>query len=140
MVTNVSADWDANVHWELDEMVRRYPNAEATMGDGRRVGEIGPNAAGRLLSPTTVKVCRFILVYCIYYTHYTIYYTILGSIVVPHIVFRLALFLFHPNGEVEMMTHCFIFCTHSTSISLSSSSQHQHIIMGGVGGGSYYYI
>jgi len=56
MVTNVTADWDANVNWELDEMIRRYPNAEATMGDGRRVGEIGPDAAGRLLSPTTVKV------------------------------------------------------------------------------------
>ena len=56
MVMNVTADWDANMNWELDEMLRRYPNAEATMGDGRRVGEIGPDAAGRLLSPTTVKV------------------------------------------------------------------------------------
>lgn len=37
-------------------MLRRYPDAEATMGDGRRVGELGPDAAGNLLSPTTVKV------------------------------------------------------------------------------------
>jgi hypothetical protein len=56
LVMNVTDNWDANVHWELDEMLRRYPDAEATMGDGRRVGEIGPDAAGRLLSPTTVKV------------------------------------------------------------------------------------
>jgi hypothetical protein len=56
MVKNVTAGWDANVHWELDEMLRRYPDAEATMGDGRRVGKIGPDAAGRLLSPTTVRV------------------------------------------------------------------------------------
>ncbi len=56
MVTNVTSGWDANVNWELDEMLRRYPDAEATMGDGRRVGEIGPDAAGRLLDPTTVKV------------------------------------------------------------------------------------
>jgi hypothetical protein len=56
MVTNVTAGWAANVNWELEEMLRRYPDAEATMGDGRRVGEIGPDAAGRLLDPTTVKV------------------------------------------------------------------------------------
>jgi hypothetical protein len=56
MVKNVTAGWAANVNWELDEMLRRYPDAEATMGDGRRVGKIGPDAAGRLLSPTTVRV------------------------------------------------------------------------------------
>jgi hypothetical protein len=61
MVMNVTTNWDANVHWELDEMLRRYPDAEATMGDGRRVGEIGPDAAGRLLSPTTVKVTSEVL-------------------------------------------------------------------------------
>jgi len=55
MVTNVTDNWAANVHWRLDEMLNRYPDAEATMGDGRRVGEIGPDAAGRLLSPTTVR-------------------------------------------------------------------------------------
>ncbi|KAL3817728.1 hypothetical protein ACHAXA_002488 [Cyclostephanos tholiformis] len=55
MVTNVTSGWAANVNWELEEMLRRYPDAEATMGDGRRVGEIGPDAAGRLLDPTTVK-------------------------------------------------------------------------------------
>ena len=59
MVTNVTDGWVANVNWRLDEMLRRYPDAEATMGDGRRVGEIGPDAAGRLLSPTTVKVRLF---------------------------------------------------------------------------------
>ena len=56
MVANVTAGWAANVNWKLDEMLKRYPDAEATMGDGRRVGKIGPDAAGRLLSPTTVKV------------------------------------------------------------------------------------
>ena len=56
MVANVTAGWAANENWKLDEMLKRYPDAEATMGDGRRVGKIGPDAAGRLLSPTTVKV------------------------------------------------------------------------------------
>jgi hypothetical protein len=39
------------------EMVRLYPDAEATMGDGKVVGETGPDVAGKNLSPTTVKVC-----------------------------------------------------------------------------------
>jgi hypothetical protein len=39
------------------EMLRRYPDAEATMGDGKVVGETGPDVAGKNLSPTTVKVC-----------------------------------------------------------------------------------
>ncbi|KAL3792831.1 hypothetical protein ACHAW5_003717 [Stephanodiscus triporus] len=60
MVTNVTEGWAANHNWKLEEMLKRYPDAEATMGDGRRVGEIGPDAAGRLLSPTTVKVREFI--------------------------------------------------------------------------------
>ena len=37
-------------------MIRRYPDAEATMGEGRLVGETGPDEAGKNLSPTTVKV------------------------------------------------------------------------------------
>ena len=37
-------------------MVRLYPDAEATMGDGKVVGETGPDVAGKNLSPTTVKV------------------------------------------------------------------------------------
>lgn len=41
-------------------MLRRYPDAEATMGDGRRVGEYGPDAAGNVLRPTTVKVRGFV--------------------------------------------------------------------------------
>ena len=39
------------------EMVRRYADAEATMGEARLVGETGPDVAGKNLSPTTVKVC-----------------------------------------------------------------------------------
>jgi hypothetical protein len=39
------------------EMLRLYPDAEATMGDGKVVGETGPDVAGKNLSPTTVKVC-----------------------------------------------------------------------------------
>lgn len=54
MVANVTAHWDALHNWKLSEMLTRYPNAEATMGDGRRVGEIGPDGAGNLLTPTTV--------------------------------------------------------------------------------------
>ena len=55
MVANVTEHWDALHHWQLSEMLKRYPDAEATMGDGRRVGEIGPDGAGNLLTPTTVR-------------------------------------------------------------------------------------
>jgi hypothetical protein len=37
-------------------MLRLYPDAEATMGEARLVGETGPDNAGKYLSPTTVKV------------------------------------------------------------------------------------
>mmetsp|Transcript_25972 Transcript_25972/g.55845 ORF Transcript_25972/g.55845 Transcript_25972/m.55845 type:complete len:363 (-) Transcript_25972:131-1219(-) len=55
IVKNVTDGWAALNNWKLQEMLRRYPDAEATMGDGRRVGEIGPDEAGNLLTPTTVK-------------------------------------------------------------------------------------
>jgi len=56
LVTGVTEHWAANTNWKLSEMLKRYGDAEATMGDGRRVGEIGPDGAGNLLEPTTVKV------------------------------------------------------------------------------------
>ena len=56
LVKNVTDGWAALKNWRLQEMLRLYPDAEATMGDGRKVGESGPDAAGNLLSPTTVKV------------------------------------------------------------------------------------
>ncbi|KAL7554851.1 hypothetical protein ACHAWF_018396 [Thalassiosira exigua] len=40
-------------------MVRRYPDAEATMGEAKKVGEAGPDEAGKTLSPTAVKVRIF---------------------------------------------------------------------------------
>ncbi|KAL7532012.1 hypothetical protein ACHAXR_004371 [Thalassiosira sp. AJA248-18] len=55
LVKNVTDGWAALHNWKKQEMLRRYPDAEATMGDGRRVGEFGPDEAGKLLSPTTVK-------------------------------------------------------------------------------------
>jgi len=55
IVRNVTRGWKALHNWKKQEMIRRYPDAEATMGDGRRVGEIGPDEAGNVLSPTTVK-------------------------------------------------------------------------------------
>mmetsp|Transcript_27889 Transcript_27889/g.58912 ORF Transcript_27889/g.58912 Transcript_27889/m.58912 type:complete len:441 (-) Transcript_27889:92-1414(-) len=55
IVKNVTEGWAALNHWKLQEMLRRYPDAEATMGDGRRVGEYGPDEAGNILTPTTVK-------------------------------------------------------------------------------------
>lgn len=56
IVTGVTDGWAALENWKLQEMLRLYPDAEATMGDGRRVGEIGPDAAGNLLTATTVRV------------------------------------------------------------------------------------
>jgi hypothetical protein len=43
------------------EMILRYPDQEATMGEARLVGETGPDEAGKRLTPTTIKVsiiCR----------------------------------------------------------------------------------
>ena len=37
-------------------MLKRYPDAEATMGEGKKVGETGPDDAGKNLEQTTVKV------------------------------------------------------------------------------------
>ena len=38
------------------EMIHRYPDQEATMGEARLVGETGPDEAGKRLTPTTIKV------------------------------------------------------------------------------------
>ena len=65
-------------------MVRRYADAEATMGEGKKVGETGPDDAGKNLEPTTVKVSMEIIcarLYILYvslfakiplYTHLTL--------------------------------------------------------------------
>jgi hypothetical protein len=47
---------DLQILLPRQEMLRRYPNQEATMGEARLVGETGPDAAGKRLSPTTIKV------------------------------------------------------------------------------------
>lgn len=48
------------------EMIRRYPDQEATMGEARLVGETGPDQAGNRLSPTTIKVrVHYLLIYSI---------------------------------------------------------------------------
>ena len=53
-------------------MLKRYPDAEATMGEGKKVGETGPDDAGKNLELTTVKVRSFahiittyIMIYCL---------------------------------------------------------------------------
>ncbi|KAL7467087.1 hypothetical protein ACHAXS_007352 [Conticribra weissflogii] len=55
LVKNVTDGWAALEHWKKQEMLRRYPDAEATMGEARLVGETGPDEAGSTLTPTTVK-------------------------------------------------------------------------------------
>jgi len=59
-------------------MVRRYADAEATMGEGKKVGETGPDDAGKNLEPTTVKVsmeiCAAHLI-CLSFAKYPIYYS-----------------------------------------------------------------
>jgi hypothetical protein len=46
----------SRIRFFRQEMLRLYPDAEATMGEARLVGETGPDNAGKYLSPTTVKV------------------------------------------------------------------------------------
>ena len=66
-------------------MVRRYADAEATMGEGKKVGETGPDDAGKNLEPTTVKVSGYVL-HILYvslfakylYTHLTLLSTSTG--------------------------------------------------------------
>jgi hypothetical protein len=58
----------AKLYHRRQEMIRRYPDQEATMGEARLVGETGPDEAGKRLSPTTIKVCHlmpFIALRCI---------------------------------------------------------------------------
>eukprot|EP00581_Thalassiosira_minuscula_P008321 CAMPEP_0183703902 /NCGR_PEP_ID=MMETSP0737-20130205/1453_1 /TAXON_ID=385413 /ORGANISM="Thalassiosira miniscula, Strain CCMP1093" /LENGTH=453 /DNA_ID=CAMNT_0025930705 /DNA_START=18 /DNA_END=1379 /DNA_ORIENTATION=- len=55
IVKNVTDGWAANHNWKLQEILRRYPDAEATMGEAKLVGETGPDDAGNTLSPTTIK-------------------------------------------------------------------------------------
>ena len=55
LVKNITDGWAALKHWKLQEMLRRYPDAEATMGDAKLIGETGPDQLGRILTPTTVK-------------------------------------------------------------------------------------
>ncbi|KAL7553679.1 hypothetical protein ACHAWF_016998 [Thalassiosira exigua] len=55
IVQNVTEGWAAMENWKKQEMLRLYPDAEATMGEGRLVGETGPDDAGKNLEPTTVK-------------------------------------------------------------------------------------
>lgn len=48
-------------------MLKRYPDAEATMGEGKKVGETGPDDAGKNLELTTVKVrWSFVHIYPLY--------------------------------------------------------------------------
>jgi len=56
LVKNATDGWKALNHWKKQEMLLRYPDAEATMGEARLVGETGPDEAGKNLQPTTVKV------------------------------------------------------------------------------------
>ena len=67
LVKNVTDGWAALKNWRLQEMLRLYPDAEATMGDCRKVGESGPDAAGNLLSPTTVKVREQYMCVCAFF-------------------------------------------------------------------------
>lgn len=55
LVSDVTDGWPALNNWKKQEMLRRYPDAEATMGEAKLVGETGPDVAGKNLSPTTVK-------------------------------------------------------------------------------------
>lgn len=54
LVSGVTNGWAALSNWKKHEMLRRYPNAEATMGDAKVTGETGPDNAGKNLSPTTL--------------------------------------------------------------------------------------
>lgn len=56
LVTNVTKGWAALNNWKLQEMLKRYPNAEAKMGDARFIGEQGPDAYAQQMTPTTIKV------------------------------------------------------------------------------------
>lgn len=55
-------------------MLKRYPDAEATMGEGKKVGETGPDDAGKNLELTTVKVRPFvhIITICIMIYYYIV--------------------------------------------------------------------
>ena len=57
-------------------MLKRYPDAEATMGEGKKVGETGPDDAGKNLELTTVKV-RWSIIHIITICIMIYYYIVL---------------------------------------------------------------
>ncbi len=63
LVSGVTDGWKALYNWKKREMIRLYPDAEATMGEARLVGETGPDKAGSNLTPTTVKVRLLAYIY-----------------------------------------------------------------------------
>ncbi|KAL7554042.1 hypothetical protein ACHAWF_018397 [Thalassiosira exigua] len=55
LVRNVTSGWPALKNWKLQEMLSRYPDVEATMGDAQLIGETGPDSPSQVLTRTTVK-------------------------------------------------------------------------------------
>jgi len=53
LVKNATEGWAALERWRLTEMLRRYPDADATMGDAREIATAGSEDRGVLI-PTTV--------------------------------------------------------------------------------------
>ena len=56
IVKNVTGGWAANHNWKLSEMLERYPDAQATMGDATLIGRKGPDDLKSILTQTTIKV------------------------------------------------------------------------------------
>ena len=59
IVKNVTDDWAALTNWKLSEMLRRYPDAEASMGIATEISQQGPDSRDAL-TPTTVKVRDYV--------------------------------------------------------------------------------
>ena len=61
-ISSLESGQNAHILWfprhspGRQEMLKFYPDAEATMGASRIVGDYGPDAAGKHLTLTTLKV------------------------------------------------------------------------------------
>ena len=54
IVQNVTTRWTANNNWKLSEMLKRYPDTQATMGPATLIGRKGPDSTSALTT-TTIK-------------------------------------------------------------------------------------
>ena len=82
-------------------MLKRYPDAEATMGEGKKVGETGPDDAGKNLELTTVKVRPFVHIITICIMIIVLLFIFCFAIDTAHVLYYCTQYLFSLTNPVQ---------------------------------------